>query len=146
MTFAARVQSILETRGWTRRQLARVAGLRSESHIGHLLRGDDPRLSTVVAIAHAADVTVGWLAADEGAPKTKRPDTRALAAKVARDGGIDLRAIDLILSQPDDPQKTTLAWLDEMRLAGFAIRSAAPIAPPDRDEPRVKLARKGTKR
>lgn len=63
-TLADRINWIMETQGASGRSLARAAGLRSETHIGQILKGADPRLSTVRAIARAAGVPVAWLVGD----------------------------------------------------------------------------------
>ena len=59
----ARVQAALD-----RRELARIAGLGSETHVGLIESGDrpDPRGSTLKKLALALGVSFGWLAAGEG--------------------------------------------------------------------------------
>lgn len=123
VSFAVRLQSLLDSKGWSARQLARIAGLASESHVGHLLKGKDPRLTTVIAIAHAADVTVGWLADGEGAPAPKQRDARSTAVALAREARLDARAIELVLAQREDASRSAVSWLDEIRLTAMMMES-----------------------
>lgn len=72
-TLADRITQILEKRSWSRRELARKAGL-AETHVSLILKKfqEDPNASiedkTIRAIAHAAGVSAAWLQYGSGDP------------------------------------------------------------------------------
>lgn len=62
-TLAERIQYVMDKRGITQAELARMTGI-STSNIAHIVTGytKDPRFSNVVKIARALDVPLGFLA------------------------------------------------------------------------------------
>lgn len=72
-TIADRITQILAKRSWSRRELARQAGL-AETHVGLILKKfqEDPGASleakTIQAIAQAAGVSAAWLQYGAGDP------------------------------------------------------------------------------
>lgn len=88
-TLSERLQWARAASGLSSRGLARAAGL-SQRHIGFLESGerDNPELRTLVAIAKALGVPLGWLAAGEGRrPTAKHIRKTAQAALEAADLG-----------------------------------------------------------
>jgi len=81
-TLAERLEEIIQENHWSKRELARKAHLRAETHAAAMFKpGYDPRLSTIVALADAAKVTVQWLATGEG---PKRRDDAAVEEALRR--------------------------------------------------------------
>ncbi len=137
----SRILLILSTRGWSQRELARRAGLKSESHIGLLLseKAADVRLSTLLAIAQGAEVPFAWLATGEGdsglgqtSPRAEpvveyddRYPNRPAALQAARDVGLDPDAIEFVSkmvfkSDTDFPAKE---WLEMIQAEASARRT-----------------------
>jgi transcriptional regulator with XRE-family HTH domain len=69
-TLWARIQSILDERDWSERELGRRAGLKSETHVGLLKTTENPNRDTLVKIAAAGEVELDWLAS--GRPPRRR--------------------------------------------------------------------------
>ena len=71
-TIAERLTWARTQAGFERRELARLAGLGSETHVGLIESGErpDPRGSTIKKLAQALGVPFGWLAAGEGEQPT----------------------------------------------------------------------------
>lgn len=63
---AKRLRSILVEMDWTGRELARQAGLKSESHVSTILKSGDAKVGTLVKIAEAGRVRFEWLAIGVG--------------------------------------------------------------------------------
>lgn len=65
-TLPERLQWILDQRGWSQRELARRAGLKSETHVGLLMKEKTrPNAETMLRIAAAAKVRLEWLVSGE---------------------------------------------------------------------------------
>lgn len=65
-----RLRALLKERGWTSRELAERAGLRSETHVASLLSRSGPRSpngDTLVQLARALGVSSDWLMSGEEA-------------------------------------------------------------------------------
>jgi len=66
---ADRIRWILKTRGWKQRELSRRAKLKSQSHVGLILKSGSAKIEALNAIAEAAGVPFVWLANGEGTPE-----------------------------------------------------------------------------
>lgn len=74
-TLGDRVRELRDKAGISQRHLARLAGLKSERHIGLIESGERDTLTTdtLAKVATALGCTIGWLMAGEGrAPSVKR--------------------------------------------------------------------------
>lgn len=62
-TLAERIQKVMDVRGITQADLARMTGI-TTSNIAYIVNGKtkDPRLQSVLAIAEALDVSLDYLA------------------------------------------------------------------------------------
>jgi transcriptional regulator with XRE-family HTH domain len=80
--FAERVIAERETQGWTRRELAKQAGLH-EQHLAKVERGQRHRIEadTIIKLARALDCSADYLMGltDDPTPPTKRPRSREAA-------------------------------------------------------------------
>lgn len=81
-TLASRLTWARKHSGLKQRALARLAGLKSERHVGLLESGDrdNPELKTLQAIADVLGVSVGWLASGEAPVPTPEGIRKAVAA------------------------------------------------------------------
>ena len=74
--FGQRVITGRETHGWTRRELAKRAGLH-EQHLANVERGERHRIEadTIIKLARALDCSTDYLMGltDDPTPPTKRP-------------------------------------------------------------------------
>jgi len=62
--FGKRVRELREAKGWTLEKLGEAAGM-NELQIGHIERGaSDPKLSTIIKLAHALKTTPAELIRD----------------------------------------------------------------------------------
>lgn len=75
-TTRERLALAVDATGLSDREVARLANLPSEAHVGMILRGDvaNPKGPTLGAIAKALNISAGWLTFGEGDP----PDESAL--------------------------------------------------------------------
>jgi len=77
--FARRLVMVREAQGWTRRELAKRAGLH-EQHLAKVERGDRPRVEgeTICKLALALHCSADYLMglADDPTPPKKRPRSR----------------------------------------------------------------------
>lgn len=91
-TIQARLTLAIDATGLSDREVARLAKLSSEAHVGMIRRGNvaDPKGPTLGAIAEALGISAGWLTFGEG----NAPDDAALrelgesvkaAARAAKD-------------------------------------------------------------
>ena len=121
---ADRIRWILKTRGWAQRELSRRAKLKSQSHVGLILRNDAAKVESLVAIARAANVPFAWLANGEGSPNETAPPgiqcediypNRAEAVKRLA-GIVRPETISWLLSrrlQNDKEDQSVKQWIDD---------------------------------
>jgi transcriptional regulator with XRE-family HTH domain len=80
--FAERVIAERETHGWTRRELAKQAGLH-EQHLAKVERGQRQRIEadTIIKLAQALGCSADYLMGltEDPTPPTKRPRSRTTA-------------------------------------------------------------------
>ena len=90
-------------------QLARALSL-SQSAVSQLISGrTTPSLGTLRRIARLSGLTIGALL--DGAGALDAFPHRALAAQIARDGGLPEAAIQAVLASPATDDLPVLAWL-----------------------------------
>jgi transcriptional regulator with XRE-family HTH domain len=81
--FAERIIAARGTQGWTRRELAKRAGLH-EQHLAKVERGNRHRVAadTIIALADALNVSADYLLGrtNDPTPPTKRRQSRAAAS------------------------------------------------------------------
>src|SRR5256885_1043994 len=67
MDIAARLQDLLDQRGWTQSRLAELADIPTET-VNRIVKGKtkNPTVDTLIKIAAAFDVTVGWFLGEKG--------------------------------------------------------------------------------
>ena len=60
--FSERLQMLMDERGWSQADLARITGMPT-SNIAYLVNGKtkDPRLQTLIALANVFDVSLDYL-------------------------------------------------------------------------------------
>lgn len=71
-TLKERLDAVRKEKGWSQRELARQAGLKSETHVGNFMRGSQPRGDNAKKIARALGVNLDWLVSGEG-PRDPAP-------------------------------------------------------------------------
>lgn len=140
---AERLEQVLEWKGWSAREWARLAGLAEETHVTQIIRRfrrspDSATVdaSTLAALARAANVSLDWLWFGRGLPTSPgidlEPDpkypTRGIAVAAARLYGFRSEAIARVMAEDrfdDDP------GLDYWRARLEAENAAAtPSLPP----------------
>lgn len=86
MSMPLRLSRVLASSGVSAREVARLAGLSSEAHVGMIIRGsvESPTVSTIAAIARALGCTVGYLIAGEGEAPSDEQVRASVAAARAR--------------------------------------------------------------
>lgn len=67
-TIADRIRLTLAATGWSQRELARRAGLKSESNIQQIIKTEGMHVWTLIAVADAANVSLTWLLTGRGRP------------------------------------------------------------------------------
>jgi len=99
-TLASRVHELREAAKISQRELARLAGLKSERHVGLIENGERPNLEmkTFQGLARVLGATVGWLSAGEG----ERPSDDEVKSAVAI-----ARADHAPTLDPEDEEATT---------------------------------------
>lgn len=80
-----RLEWVLDTTGWSARELARRAGLKSESHVSLIMRGQSARNETLESIASAAGVRSAWLILGEGEAIAPDAPPKWMALRAARE-------------------------------------------------------------
>jgi len=131
---------------FTRRGLARAAGLKTEVHVQQILAGYQRKIeaSTAIALARAGDVKVHWLLTHEG-PREPFDEPESVSSRVvahdeqhpnladatqaARLMGYSEDAIERVKSdnagQPDQPVEM---WVEEIKLQDRKIKRGLPPA------------------
>jgi len=129
-----RLELIVKELGISERELARRAGL-ADSHIGLLrarLRSDPGAVtvSTLEAIAKAANVSVAWLIVGEGDPRERAgvAPSKAAAAGLARAEGVWEEAIRSVLAEPataDNESRPAAWWLLRIKMRELELLDEA---------------------
>jgi len=138
-SIASRIKTVLAERKWSERELARRAGLKSETHVWILLKrlASEPTNITIELIerlASACDVSPVWLAFGVGDASSGRErfPKRALAAELCREAGVYEEAIRSVLEEPvreEDAGRPTLWWAARMQAAQAHLLSPDVTAP-----------------
>ncbi len=151
MDLGDRVKQARQLRGIKSTELDRLAGVSqgTTSRLESKQRGKFGGTATTVArVAKALRVNMEWLMTGQGAMEETEEDpipNRAIAASIARDGGVDEDAIRAVLAMPvkDAEARTVLWWIDAFRAreAFLAqereITGAAPAKKPTRARSRA---------
>lgn len=99
-----RILSILQTKGWSQRELARRAGLPSQTHVNTLIKqtGDSASVATVRKIAEALGVRPEWLTSGEGdeQPDASHATGEAETATPREEGHLDVPQFGSLRSWP----------------------------------------------
>lgn len=118
-TLGERLDYIAKARGVSRNKLAERAGV-SSGEISRLAHRPRPSAKRLGQIAKAWDVSLDWLANGEGPPfvQNRLPDrypNRAVAAEIARAGGVTEAAVSSVLGdQLDGEDRSVLWWIHRM--------------------------------
>ena len=124
MGLRERIQWILTKNEWTQRELSRRAGLKSQSHVGLILKSGSAKVEALSAIADAAGVPFAWLANGEGSPEgpfvkvvdmDDRYPNRAEAVARLR-GVVRPETLDWLVSrrlQSDNEDQSVKQWMDD---------------------------------
>lgn len=85
-TLAKRLHDLRETARISQRELGRLAGLKSERHVGLIENGERPNLEmkTIEALAGVLGSSVGYLSAGEGLPPSLEQVRFAVASATKR--------------------------------------------------------------
>ncbi|MDI3286105.1 helix-turn-helix domain-containing protein [Polyangium sp. 15x6] len=151
MDLGDRVKQARQLRGIKSTELDRLAGVSqgTTSRLESKQRGKfGGTATTVQRVAKALRVNMEWLMTGQGPMEETEEDpipNRALAASIARDGGVDEEAIRAVLGMPvkDAEARTVLWWIDAFRAreAFLAqereITGAAPAKKPTRTRARA---------
>ncbi len=117
-------------------ELARASGV-GNAVISRLETGQlgstGPGIFTIERLAQALGVRVAWLVSEEGAMLLE-PDSlpnRTAAAQICRDGGFSEESVAAILALdvPNAEQKTTLWWIEAVRLREASLLHEAEASP-----------------
>jgi transcriptional regulator with XRE-family HTH domain len=135
-----RIRHMAELRAVSLNALGRRAGIDSGPMSRLSRRGSTAALDTLRKLADAWEFHFEWLAFGRGQPEGPGAPTNALqpvrythrfeAARIARDGGVPLDAIESVCMDRLDPRvdPPVLWWLDRMR-ERVALLAVAPREP-----------------
>lgn len=135
-TLRERLTEILRLRGLSSNALARAAGIDqgTMSRLGRKTLQGEPE--TLRRVANAGRVSFEWLATGVGLPEAPTADAkdpypnRQEAARIARAGGIEERAVQAILATkfPYERDPSVLWWIHQFE--GRAVLERTGIVPP----------------
>lgn len=149
MDLGDRVKSTRLRRGFGSAELDRAAGVPqgTTSRLESKQRGKWGGTATTVArVAKALGVNMEWLMTGAGPMEEPIEDpipNRALAASIARDGGIDEAAIQAVLALPiKSPEtRTVLWWIDAFRTRHAFMQQEGELDPAGKLPPSARSTR-----
>lgn len=123
-SLAERLAHVAELRGVSQTALGEKAGIQ-KGEMSNLKRRPRPSASKLAAIAAAWNVNLQWLTTGAGAIEDHSTDSshdrypnRALAARIASEGGVDPKAIESVLAEVLEPDhdRPVLWWIHRIEL------------------------------
>jgi transcriptional regulator with XRE-family HTH domain len=148
-----RVKHVRQLRGLGSAELDRLAGaaIGTTSRLESKQRGKFGGTATTVArVAKALGVSMQWLMTGQGPMEETEQDpipNRALAASIAREGGIEEAAIQAVLALPvkDPESRTVLWWINAFQTREAFHRQERELMPNDTTSPRRAQKEAGAK-
>lgn len=130
-TISERLKHVAKLRGVSQTALGERAGIQ-KGEMSNLMRRPRPSAAKLDAIASAWGIEVGWLVSGRGPIEridvpTDRFQNRALASKIALDGGVAPIAVQSVLNEPvsleSDPP--VLWWIHRMERRALLMEAEA---------------------
>ena len=128
-TLKERLHHVADLRGVSQTALGERAGIR-KGEMSNLMRRPRPSAAKLGAIASAWGISLQWLANGRGpvedhAPPPDRYPNRAVAGRIAQDGGVPRAAVDAVLREPLDlaSDQPVLWWIHRMERRAMLLET-----------------------